>query len=85
MHSYLRPWFRKVGQLWYELFSFSTNLSPEKCREFAEEGLGTSKQFIIAMHPHGIIPFHSVLWTAYCDQYLSINGKCTKSQPLIDI
>ena len=21
------------------------------------------------MHPHGIVPFQAILWTAYCDQY----------------
>ena len=29
------------------------------------------KQYIIGMHPHGIVPFHAILWAAYCNQYLS--------------
>ena len=24
------------------------------------------------MHPHGIIPLHGFLWSAFCDQYLPI-------------
>ena len=33
-----RPLFRAVGQLFYELFSVSTNLSPEQCRKIVELG-----------------------------------------------
>ncbi len=29
------------------------------------------EQFILAMHPHGIIPLQAVLWTAYCNQYMT--------------
>ncbi len=29
------------------------------------------EQFILAMHPHGIIPLQAILWTAYCHQYLT--------------
>lgn len=32
---------------------------------------GDDNQYIIAMHPHGIVPFHAILWSAYCDSYLS--------------
>lgn len=32
------------------------------------------EQFILAMHPHGIIPLQAVLWTAYCNQYMT-DGK----------
>lgn len=28
------------------------------------------ERFILGMHPHGIIPIHTLLWTAYADQYL---------------
>ena len=62
------PLARKVGQLWYEIYEFSCNLSPEKRKEYVESGGET--QFIIAMHPHGIIPLQAILWTSYCDQYL---------------
>eukprot|EP00906_Rhabdomonas_costata_P027719 RCo039337 len=66
-----REWkpFRKLGQLWYELFSFSTNISPEEA--LARVGYAEHHQMILAMHPHGIVPFHSLLWAAYGDQYLS--------------
>ena len=60
---------RKVGQLWYELFDFSCNLSPEECERRIQ--LGNVGQYAVGMHPHGIIPLQAVLWAAYCDQYLS--------------
>jgi hypothetical protein len=60
---------RKLGQLWYELFDFSCNLSPEECERRIQ--LGNVGQYAIGMHPHGIIPLQAVLWAAYCDQYLS--------------
>lgn len=60
---------RKVGQLWYEVFDFSCNLSPKQREEIINNGL--SRQYIIGMHPHGIVPLHAVLWTAYCDQYFA--------------
>lgn len=28
-------------------------------------------QLIVAMHPHGVVPFQALLWAAYCDQYLT--------------
>eukprot|EP01038_Epipyxis_sp_PR26KG_P007766 gene7766-10551_t len=63
------PWMRKVGQLWYEIFQFSCNIPPELYEQLIEDGQTT--QYIIAMHPHGIVPFQAILWTAYCEQYLS--------------
>lgn len=27
-------------------------------------------QLILAMHPHGIVPFQAILWSAFCDQYM---------------
>eukprot|EP01035_Chromulina_nebulosa_P024090 gene24090-31299_t len=69
------PLFRTVGQLFYELFSVSTNLSPEQRRKMVELGTTGGQQFIIAMYPHGVFPFQSLLWAAYCDQYLTIDGK----------
>uniref|UniRef100_A0A6U8N2U5 Acyltransferase n=1 Tax=Eutreptiella gymnastica TaxID=73025 RepID=A0A6U8N2U5_9EUGL len=63
------PWARKVGQLWYDLFDFHHNLTPENREERIR--LGRENQYIIAMHPHGVIPLHAYLWAAYCDQYLS--------------
>lgn len=65
--------FRKIGQLWYELLQLSTNLSPEMRSKFINEG--DSKQFILAMHPHGLIPFHAILYASFCEQYLSAGNK----------
>jgi hypothetical protein len=59
---------RKFPQLWYEIFNMSTNMSPEMAREFVKGG--ETNHYIIGMHPHGIIPFHGLLWAAFCDQYL---------------
>jgi hypothetical protein len=66
-------WSRKLGQLWYEIFDFHCNKSAEELQSITE--LGEKEQLILAMHPHGIVPFQAVLWAAYCDQYLpSIYG-----------
>lgn len=62
------PFMRKIGQLWYEIFDFSCNLSPEERHQRVADG--NTKQYIIGMHPHGIIPLQAILWTSYCDQYL---------------
>ena len=62
------PAARKIGQLWYEIFDFHCNLSPEERAKNICDGENT--QFIIGMHPHGIIPLQAILWTSYCDQYL---------------
>jgi len=62
------PPFRKIGQLWYEMFSFRCNLSPSQRRETLKtQG---EQNHMIMMHPHGIIPLHALLWSAYCDQNL---------------
>lgn len=67
--------FRKIGQLWYELFSFSANLSPSEIQERLQ--YSTNKKLILAMHPHGIIPIQAFLWAAYADQYFDgvVNGE----------
>lgn len=64
-----RPWARKIGQLWYEIFDFSCNRSPQQIAEVLE--YSDTHQLIMCMHPHGIVPFHAWLWAAYADQYLS--------------
>eukprot|EP00981_Chlorochromonas_danica_P008243 scaffold2066_cov229-Ochromonas_danica.AAC.27 len=73
----LLPWnriaMRKVGQLWYEILGFSCNLSPEELSETLT--YSQSHQLILAMHPHGIVPFQAVLWSAYCDQYFQDTEK----------
>lgn len=60
---------RRVGQLWFDLLDFSCNLSPEKITKTINDG--ETNQYIIGMHPHGIVPFQAILWAAYCDLYLS--------------
>eukprot|EP01035_Chromulina_nebulosa_P017949 gene17949-23576_t len=67
------PSARKVGQLWYEILDFSTNLNPLELDKLIDEA--DQNQYIIAMHPHGIIPFQAILWSAYCDQYLRNDSK----------
>lgn len=62
-------WFRKIGQLWYEVFDFHCNLSLEKIQSILSHG--DTHQLILAMHPHGIVPYHAVLWATYCDQYFT--------------
>ncbi len=64
-----RIWFRRIGQLWYEVFDMHANLSPEKIRETLE--INKDVQMILAMHPHGIVPYQAILWAAYCDQYFT--------------
>lgn len=67
-----REWvaFRKVGQLWYEIFQFSCNVSPQEAVERMK--YADQHQLILAMHPHGIVPFQAILWSAYCDQIFRI-------------
>jgi hypothetical protein len=67
------PYFRKLGQLWYEIFDFHCNLSPLTREKYVHAG--DSNQFIIGMHPHGIIPLQAILWAAFCDSHLSITTK----------
>jgi len=64
-----RRWFRRVGQLWYEILDFSCNKSKEELA--AVIAYGRKHKMILCMHPHGILPIHAITWTAYCDQYLS--------------
>ena len=35
---YIRPWSRKLGQLWYEIFRFSCNLSEEQRNKILSDG-----------------------------------------------
>lgn len=66
---------RKLSQLWYEIFNLSVNMSPATRQKFLDESDNT--HLAVCMHPHGIIPYHGLLWSAYCDQYLvdKVNGK----------
>jgi len=63
-----RAW-RCVGQLWFEIFDFSTNFSPADCKRAISEA--QKKQLILAMHPHGIVPYHAMLWCAFCEEYFT--------------
>eukprot|EP01041_Mallomonas_annulata_P008280 gene8280-17036_t len=64
---------RKIGQLWYDLFDVSCNLSDEKRKQYLT-GIGNSvSRSILAMHPHGIIPIQAIIWSSYCDQYMAYN------------
>ena len=69
------PFFRSWAQLWYEIFQVSVNMSPETRQKYVQQS--ETHNFAICMHPHGIIPFHALLWAAYCDQYMKDekNGK----------
>jgi 2-acylglycerol O-acyltransferase 2 len=67
------PWFRRIGQLWYEVFDFHCNMSEEKILKTLK--VSEEKQLILAMHPHGIVPYQAILWAAYCDQYITHDGK----------
>lgn len=65
------PWFRKLFQLWYEIFDFKVNTSPDRIRELGERGSPeTPHKVIFAMHPHGIVPIQAGLWAGFCGQYL---------------
>ena len=76
---FLRPFARVIAQLSYDLYSLSCNLSPEDRRRMVELGTTGGKQFIIAMHPHGVISYQAPIWCAYCHQYLTFGDKCTYS------
>jgi len=67
----MREWkaWRCVGQLWFEIFDFSTNFSPSDCKRAVTDA--QKKQLILAMHPHGIVPFHAMLWCAFCEEYFT--------------
>lgn len=68
-YDFYREDFRKLGQLWYEPFQYSFNLSPEECIERSK--LKLHQKVIVCMHPHGIVPLHAVLWAACCDQFFT--------------
>ncbi len=72
LNSY-RTWYRKLGQLWYEIFDFSSNVGIDDAIEILD--YAENHKLILAMHPHGIVPFQGVLWSAFCDQYLRDNDR----------
>lgn len=56
---------RKLAQLWFPIFDFHHNVKEGAAATDVERG----NTFIIAMHPHGIVPVQALLWAAYCDCY----------------
>lgn len=66
-------WARKLGQLWYEPLQFSCNVPPEYRTKITS--VMEKHKLVMAMHPHGIVPFHALLWAAFCDQYYEHDGK----------
>ena len=62
-----------MGQLWYEVLDFSCNTPPEYRTLITKDA--DDQKLIMAMHPHGIVPFHALLWAAFCDQYYVYEGK----------
>jgi hypothetical protein len=63
------PFIRKFGQLLYELLNISSNLAPEDRDRILVHSNNT--HLITGMHPHGIVPFQALIWTAFCEQYLT--------------
>ncbi|RYZ15583.1 MAG: hypothetical protein EOO70_06495 [Myxococcaceae bacterium] len=66
-----------MGQLWYEVLQLQANLSPSDIAQRLDEAQQT--QLILAMHPHGIVPFQAVLWSAYCHQYFQDTADPTRA------
>jgi len=58
--------FRSLFQLWYELFDLRTNMDKKTCKNIVKE----NSLSILAMHPHGIIPLHALLWGGFCTQMM---------------
>lgn len=73
MASKTREWpaFRDIGQLWYEVFNFRFTTSPRDLRKKVKKGQEEDSHFVMAMHPHGIVPLHAVLWSAFCNQFMT--------------
>jgi hypothetical protein len=62
------PWprFRTYFQLFYEIFNFHHNLSPETVQILTEK----NHLSMITMHPHGIIPLQGFIGFSFCDQHI---------------
>jgi hypothetical protein len=58
--------FRSLFQLWYELFDLRTNMDKNTCKKIVKE----NSLSILALHPHGIIPLHGLLWGGFCSQMM---------------
>jgi len=73
MMSKQKEWvaFRDIGQLWYDVFNFKFTTSPRELRRKVKSGQSSGVRYVMAMHPHGIVPIHAVLWSAFCNQYMT--------------
>ena len=49
---------------WYGIFDVRTNL-----HELPKPPPPSEQRRILAMHPHGVIPVHSLIWSALCEQF----------------
>mmetsp|Transcript_70729 Transcript_70729/g.169362 ORF Transcript_70729/g.169362 Transcript_70729/m.169362 type:complete len:358 (+) Transcript_70729:84-1157(+) len=73
--TYEWPAARRLCQLYYEIFQVKHNLTAERAEKLVQEG--EQDIFILGMHPHGIIPIQSLLWCAFCDQYVRTKKRGT--------
>ena len=55
------------------MLDFSCNTPPEYRTLITKDA--DDQKLIMAMHPHGIVPFHALLWAAFCDQYYVFEDK----------
>jgi 2-acylglycerol O-acyltransferase 2 len=55
--------------LWFEIFQLKTNMTSAQVDAF-HQGEIQGIHYIIAMHPHGVVPFQGILWAAFCNLYL---------------
>ena len=72
------PFWRKMGQLWYEIFDFHSNLSPET----RERNIlaGDCNQYIIGMYPYTLA---YTRWSySYSRRYASTRNNSAPSHPM---
>ena len=64
------PEFCKLPQLWYGLFNVEHNLTLQKRKELT----GEQSRYIVGIHPHGLIPYHGLIWASLSNQYLGLKA-----------
>ena len=70
------PAARRIWQLLYKIFRVRHNVEDDpRVYDFVKAHFDPpegkpSQQYILGMHPHGIVPIQALIWCAYCDQYL---------------
>lgn len=62
--------FVRFFQIWYNIFNLRHNISPKTREIFENSNEEGDHLFIVGIHPHGILPLHSILWAAFVEQYL---------------